>query len=237
MTMKKIVPFPTFICLLTLAFVEAQENSTWYAYGLEGDKQKITEFKDFITYESVVEEGSPYPVRVDTIFIEKRLNDSIYIVTNRTREGAIALMASRWLDDNTIKSIGIYYPSDDINTIEAQYKEKGLPAWQKLTRRWVFSEAKSEELDKAPGYDEVTREAMLKALSIREAITPAIKQYMADNPDTKSWRMYRFMEVKAQQKFIELGYNPYKRVPYNFEKQFEGDEEIIKALTQPMSFE
>ena len=101
----------------------------------------------------------------------------------------------------------------------------------------MFSETKTKELDQAPGYDEVTREAMLGALSIRKEITPILKQYMMDNPDTKSWRMYRFVELKGQQKFIELGYNPYKRVPYNFEKQFEGDEEIIKALTTPMSFE
>ena len=222
--------------LFTSVSALAQENSIWYAYGMEGDKQKISEFKEFITYESVQEE-SPYPARVDTVWIEKRINDSIYIVTNRTREGAVALMASRWLQDGAIKSIGIYYPTDDFNSLEPLYNEKGLPAWQELTRRWVFSEAKTKELDQAPGYDEVTREAMLGALSIRKEVTPFIKQYMTDNPDTKSWRMYRFVEVKAQQKFIELGYNPYKRVAYNFEKQFAGDEEIIKALTQPMSFE
>ncbi|WP_435625795.1 hypothetical protein [Flagellimonas sp.] len=231
------LPILSLVCLFTSISVLGQENSTWYSYGMEGDKQKITEYKDIITYESVREEESPYPARVDTVFIEKRINDSIYIVTNRTREGAIALMASRWLQDGAIKSIGIYYPRDDFESLETTYKEKGLPAWQELTRRWVFSEAKTKELDQAPGYDEVTREAMLGALSIRKEVTPYIKQYMTDNPDTQSWRMYRFVEVKAQQKFIELGYNPYKRVPYNFEKQFEGDEEIIKALTEPMSFE
>ena len=223
--------------LFTSVSALAQENSTWYAYGMEGDKQKITEYKDIITHESVQEEESPYPARVDTVWIEKRINDSIYIVTNRTREGAIALMASRWLQDGAIKSIGIYYPTDDFNSLENTYKEKGLPVWQELTRQWVFSEAKTKALDQAPGYDQVTREDMLGALSIRKEVTPLIKQYMTDNPDTKSWRMYRFVEVKAQQKFIELGYNPYKRVPYNFEKQFAGDEEIINALTQPISFE
>ena len=60
---------------------------------------------------------------------------------------------------------------------------------------------------------------------------------MEDYPETKPFRMYRFVESKGQQKFIELGYNPYKPVTYNFEKQFEGDEEVIKALTEPMSFD
>ena len=233
----RIFSMALWVGLFTSVSASAQENSTWYAYGMEGDKQKITEYKDIITYQSVQEEESPYPARVDTVFIEKRINDSIYIVTNRTREGAVALMASRWLHDGDVKSIGIYYPTDDFDSLEPLYKEKGLPAWQELTRRWVFSEAKTKELDQAPGYDEVTREAMLGALSIRKEITPSIKEYMTDNPDTKSWRMYRFVEVKAQQKFIELGYNPYKRVAYNFEKQFAGDEEIIKALTAPISFE
>ncbi|MEM9362136.1 MAG: hypothetical protein AAGA43_05845 [Bacteroidota bacterium] len=237
MTKNTILSITFFVCQLLSFTVEGQENSIWYAYGLEGDKQKITEFKDYITYESVQEEESPYPTRVDTVFIEKRLNDSIYIVTNRTREGAVAIMANRWLQEGAVKSIGIYYPTDDFDSLEITYKEKGLPAWQELTRRWVFSEAKTKELDVAPGYDEVTRQAMLDALAIRKEITPSIKEYMTDNPDTKSWRMYRFVEVKAQQKFIELGYNPYKRVPYNFEKQFEGDEEIIQALTAPISFE
>ncbi len=133
--------------------------------------------------------------------------------------------------------MGMYYPSDNMDDIETLYKEKGLPTWQALTTNWVFSESKTRDLEKAPGYDEVTRDAMLAALGIRQEITPSLKSYLNDHPDTQPFRLYRFVEVKAQQKFIDLGYNPYKRVPYNFEKQFEGDEEILKALTEPISFD
>ena len=225
------------ICLFMAISVQGQENSTWYAYSLEGDKQKITELKEFMIYQEVQEAESPYPARVDTVFIEKRLNDSIYIITNRTLDGAFVLLASKIFQDGTIKSMGMYYPSDNMDDIEALYQEKGLPTWQALTTNWVFSESKTRDLEKAPGYDEVTRDAMLAALGIRQEITPSLKSYLNDHPDTQPFRLYRFVEVKAQQKFIDLGYNPYKRVPYNFEKQFEGDEEILKALTEPISFD
>ena len=225
------------ICLFMAISVQGQENSTWYAYSLEGDNQKITELKEFMIYQEVQEAESPYPARVDTVFIEKRLNDSIYIITNRTRDGAFVLLASKIFQDGAIKSMGMYYPSDNMDDIETLYQEKGLPTWQALTTNWVFSESKTRDLEKAPGYDEVTRDAMLAALGIRQEITPSLKSYLNDHPDTQPFRLYRFVEVKAQQKFIDLGYNPYKRVPYNFEKQFEGDEEILKALTEPISFD
>ena len=234
---KKIAVYPFLICLLIVFTVRGQENSVWFSYALGGDKTKITELKDVLLYEQVREQESQYPARVDTVGIVKRLNDSTYIITKKTREGNFALMASSLLHNATIKSIGIYYPSETADVVEATYAKKGLPSWKALTTRWIFSEAGAKELEKAPGYDEVTREAVLTALSVREEISPAIKSYMEEHPNTQSFRMYRFAESKGQQKFIELGYNPFKPVAYNFEKQFEGDEEVIKALTEPMSFE
>lgn len=233
----KIVICPLLICFVTVFSVSSQENSTWYSFAQGGDKTKITELQNAMLYEQVREEESPYPARVDTVGIVKRLNDSTCIITKKTREGDFALMASSQLHNGTIKSIGIYYPSETAEAVESAYNEKGLPSWSELTTRWVFSEVGAKELEKAPGYDEVTREAVLTALSVREEISPAIKSYMEAHPNTQSFRMYRFVESKGQQKFIELGYNPYKPVSYNFEKQFEGDEEVIKALTEPISFD
>ena len=225
------------VCLSSFFMAQAQENSIWYSYALGGDKTKITELQDVLLYEQVREEESPYPTRVDSVGIVKRLNDSTYIITKKTREGDFALMASSQLHNGAIKSIGIYYPSETADVVEAAYSENGLPSWKALTTRWVFSEAGAIALENYPGYDQVTREAVLEALSVREEMSPAIKLYMEAHPNTQSFRMYRFVESKGQQKFIELGYNPYKPVSYNFEKQFEGDEEVIKALTEPISFD
>ena len=227
----------TLICLFSIFTVNSQENSTWYSYGMGGDKTRITELKDFILYQQVREEEGPYPARIDTVGIVKRLNNSTYVVTRRSREGDFAVMASAWLQNGNIKSIGIYYPSETAENAELLYKQEGLPVWKELTTRWVFSEQKAQKLEGQPGYDEVTREALLEALSIRKQISPDITSYMKEHPNTQSFRMYRFVENMAQKKFIELGYNPYKPVAYNFEKQFEGDEEVIKALTEPMPFD
>lgn len=225
------------LCLLISFIANSQENSVWYSYSLQGDKTKITELGDLILYQQVQEEESPYPARVDTLDIMKRLNDSTYIIFKPNREGDFGLMASSWLENRAIKSIGIYFPSESVESVETTFKNEGLPIWKDLTTRWVFSEEKVKQLEKAPGYDEVTREAILEALNIRQEISPILKLYMEQHPGTKPFRLYRFVEVKAQHRFIELGYNPYKQVPYNFEKQFEADEEVIKALTEPMSFE
>ncbi|MEO0570467.1 MAG: hypothetical protein AAF039_02105 [Bacteroidota bacterium] len=237
MIKKKFSLFIGGLCLFISFISHGQENSIWYSFSLQGDKTKITELKDLMLYEQVREEKSPYPARVDTVDILKRLNDSTYIIFKPNREGDFALMASRRLQKGSIKSIGIYYPSENLEMAVSMYTKNGLPKWKELTTRWVFSGEKVSELEKAPGYDEVTREAILDALSIRQKISPVLKAYMEQHPDTKPFRMYRLVEVKAQHRFIELGYNPYKRVPYNFEKQFEGDAEVIKALTEPMSFE
>ncbi len=234
---NKVSLVPIIVCLFSFVMADAQENSIWYSYSLQGDKTKITELRDLILYEQVKEEESPYPARVDTVDIVKRLNDSTYVVFRPSRAGDFALMASTWLFNGAIKSIGIYYPSESIEAVESSFQKDHLPDWRELTTRWVFSEGKVKELESAPGYDEVTREAILEALDIRKGISPLLKAYMEDFPDTKPFRLYRFVEVKAQHKFIALGYNPYKQVPYNFEKQFEGDEEVIKALMEPMSFE
>ncbi len=235
--MKNKISLIIVVLFFSFFTAQSQENSTWYSFSLYGDTQKITELEEVILYEEVREEDSPYPARIDTVYIEKRLNDSIYVVANPRGKEAFALMANTKIMDDAIKSVGIYYPSDTVEAVEATYAKKGLPLWNELTVRWVFSEEKAKELVDAPGYDEVTREAMLEALTVREEISDALKGYLQDHPDTQSFRLYRFVELKAQQKFIQLGYNPYKQVEYNFEKQFEGDEEVIKLLTAPASFD
>ncbi|MEM1336212.1 MAG: hypothetical protein AAF717_01820 [Bacteroidota bacterium] len=225
------------ICFFTFLTAWGQENSIWYSYNLYGDKQKITELEEVILYEEVREEASPYPARVDTVYIEKRINDSIYVVVNPRGNEEFALMAASQIVEGTIKAVGFYHPSNSAQAVETAYTNAGLPAWNALTVKWIFSEAKTKLLEDAPGYDEVTREAMIEALTVRESVGPMLKEYLEENPDTKPSYLYRFVELKAQQKFIALGYNPYKQVEYNFEKQFEGDEEVIKLLTTPMSYE
>ncbi len=216
---------------------QAQKNSGWYAYDQYGGKQKITELKDFILYEQVQEEESDYPARIDSVRIKKRLNDSLYIISDSRRKQAFALMVYEIVEKGNITAVGIFYPSDTLEAVETTYKDQGLPQWKTLTTRWIFSKSKTLALEKAPGYDEVTRDAMMEALSVRKELSPLLTAYLKDHPETKPFYLYRFVELKAQQKFIDLGYNPYKQVPYNFEKQFQDDEEVIKALTAPMSFE
>ena len=126
------------LLLFLIIFVShGQENSIWYSFGLEGDKTKITELKDIILYEAVREEESPYPARVDTVDIIKRIDASNYIVFKPNRQGDYALMSSELLYDEAIKSVGIYYPSTSAEAVEKNFMEKGLPNWKELTKRIV----------------------------------------------------------------------------------------------------
>ena len=224
-------------CFYPVLTTYAQNNDSWFGLSLQGDKTKITEIDNLIIYEQVREEQSTYPARVDSVAIVKRLNDSTYIVNKPNRQGDFALMAYQEIHPNAIKAIGIYYPSDSAEDVENRWHSQKLPNWKELTMQWVFSEAMVTNLENAPRYDEVQREDLLQVLAIREPLSPLLTSYMEDHPETQAFRMYRFVETKAQQEFIKLGYNPYKQVPYNFEKQFEGDTEVIKALSEPMSFE
>ena len=225
------------VCLFSFLLSRSQDRSTWYAFNQYGEKQKITELQKVILYEEVKEEESPYPARIDTVHIEKRLNDSIYVIRKQNRSDEFALMVNTEIVAGAIKAVGIYYPSESVQAVATSFNQKGLPTWKELTTRWVFSEEKTQSIEQSPGYDQVTREAMLEALTMREALSPLLKSYLKANPDTKPFRLYRFVEVQAQHKFIAFGYNPFKQVPYNFEKQFEGDEEVIKLLTTPVSYD
>ena len=93
-----------------------------------------------------------------------------------------------------------------------------------------------DKLEKAPGLDKLTREDLLTAMQWRRPLSEKLQKYLEDTGGKRQFMIYRFVETYRNQKLVELGYNPYKRVTYNFAKQFEGDEEILKLLNEEIRF-
>ena len=90
-----------------------------------------------------------------------------------------------------------------------------------------------EQLEQAPGLDQLKREDLLTALQWREPLSNKLQKYLEDtNGEGPSYMLYRFVEAYRNKKLVALGYNPYKRVVYNFEKQFNNDPEIMRLLQE-----
>ena len=124
-----------------------------------------------------------------------------------------------------------------METVLEKYENQEVPAYATLFSRLLFTRAKLNTLKNAPGLDQITREDLIASLQWRQDISHALKSYAEDNPDMQQYRLYRMVQNYRDQKLFLMGYNPYKEVVYNWEKQFAGDDEVIKLLTEPISFD
>lgn len=208
-----------------------------YLFDSYGDVNSLTELENmFLSKEERETVDEDNMVRIDTVMIEKRLGNHDFIISREGRKGYAVLHREIIVADSVI-GINTPFEGETIEEVEKQFNEKDIPNYARLQMRYAFSLSKKEQMDNAPGLDEISREDLIQSFKWREAIGGMLKTLLEENPDMPRYRFMRFVEEYRNQKLIELGYNPYKQVVYNWEKQFEGDEEVIELLTQPVTFE
>ncbi|PRX54774.1 hypothetical protein [Flagellimonas meridianipacifica] len=207
-----------------------------YLFNNYGDKVVFLEREDmFLSKELRESVDGKDNFRLDTVRIVKRLSENDFIIAER--RGNFALMHREVLVPNSIVAMGGPIEGKSVEEIVATYNETGIPKHTPLQMYYAFSEAKVLELNSAPGLDEIKREDLITSLSWRKEIGEMLKEYLELQEDVPRYRMRRMVENYKNKKLVDLGYNPYKLVEYNWHKQFEKDEEIMKLLNAPVSFE
>ena len=227
-----------FTCTLILSQESQQEfPKTLYTLSQYGPVSRYDETENsfLITEErELIDENDR--IRVDTIFIKKRIDNADYIVA-RPRRKELAVMRRTEAVQDSIYLMGPILEGLTEEEVLEKYQNQEIPLYAALFSRVLFTKAKLAVVQNAPGLDEITRKDLIASLQWRESIGEALKSYAEDNPDMQPHRLYRMVQNYRDQKLFLLGYNPYKQVAYNLEKQFEGDDEVLKLLTEPVSFD
>ncbi|GAB1858213.1 hypothetical protein MHTCC0001_30500 [Flavobacteriaceae bacterium MHTCC 0001] len=206
---------------------------TWYTYTMDGELQSCTFYKDKIVYKSPIHSESNKST--STAFIEKILDSVHVIVRNDYKKSPYAVVKAT-TDKQSVLSMIFITKGVSVEAAEASFINDTIPAWIDLTKQNWYTKEKIDQLEKAPGLDELKREDLLTALQWRKPLGEKLQQYLEDTQGKNKYIIYRFVEQFRNRKLVELGYNPYKRVVYNFKKQFEGDEEILKLLFEDIKF-
>ncbi|GMN08944.1 hypothetical protein MTsPCn9_06000 [Croceitalea sp. MTPC9] len=240
--MKRFTPSViTSILILTINSVFAQDNESliapikWHSYTQPGELMYFTEYKDKLVIERRSEGDNYAEPRLKNIMIVKRIDDSHYIVEEEDKEGFV-LLKKVMSANNQVLDISFPIEGKTVENVGEQF-ENGVPIWKSLEAIRFYSQEKFQEVKKLPGLNEVKREDLIKSLQWRKPLGEMLEAYLKDSDGSRPYQIYRFLEAYQKKKFVELGYNPYKMIAYNFEKQFAGDEEIIKLLTEEITFD
>lgn len=174
--------------------------------------------------------------RSDTIVIKKRIDSNTFIVGRPNLE-RVAVMRRTEIVKDSVYFFGPLFEGESEEVVLEKFQNEPTPAYASLFSKILFTREKLLDLKDAPGLDRITRSDLLASLQWREGIGEAIQSYMVDNPEAQFYRLRRMVDNYRNQKLVLLGYNPYKQVEYNWEKQFAGDDEVLQRLTEPISFD
>ncbi|NAS32716.1 hypothetical protein GTQ40_17175 [Flavobacteriaceae bacterium R38] len=223
----------TFVSCKAQNSIENKETpQVWYSYNTEGELGSCTFYKDKIVFKSPITSESEKSVSVT--YIEKRLNTQHLIVRNDLKKPPYAVIKIE--KGASILKMSSVITGSSVSSLEESFKENTPPAWMSLIERHWYTKEKTDRLEKAPGLDELKREDLLTSLQWRPPLSEKLQQYLEDTKNERPFMIYRFVENYRNQKLVELGYNPYKRVIYNLHKKFEDDEEIMKLLNEEIKF-
>ena len=225
--------------LLILASCKAQstqgfkeKSETWYTYTMDGELQSCAIYKDKMIFNSLL--GSDDNKGISKVFIEKVLDSVHYLIRNDKKSPPYAVI-SLITSEDVLKMTPVLTGAS-IAEVEKSFDEGLIKDWALLTGQDWYTKEKVDKLEQAPGLDELKREDLLISMQWRKPLSNMLQQYLKDTDGKRPFMVYRFVEKYRNQKLVELGYNPYKRVVYNLFKKFEEDEEIMKLLNEEIKF-
>lgn len=206
---------------------------TYYTYDTQGELGSCTLYADRIVFKSPMNSESEKSTNV--VNIEKRL-DGKHLILHNKQSGQPYGVVSVYTTDQDVLKMNILFSATSLEEVERKWEQESAPAWSPLRERDLYPKVMIDRLEKAPGLDEIKREDLITAMQWRKPLSGMLQQFLEDNEGQRRFMVYRFVEQYRNRKLIELGYNPYKQVVYNLQKQFEGDEEIQKLLNEEIKF-
>ena len=212
----------------------SSNTQVWYAFNNQVELGSCTIYPDRMVFLSPLNTGNE--PRETVVFIEKRLDETHLLMRQDDSANPYAVLFLKQKDASTI-AMNRLYTGESAEEVLSQFKKEGFPQWKELNNRILYSKAKVDRILKAPGLDELKREDLIASLQWRGALTEKLEQFLEATNNKRPFMVYRYVEMYRNQSLIELGYNPYKQVEYNLQKQFEGDEEILQLLNEKIEFE
>ncbi len=201
---------------------------------MDGEVRSATFSENTIIYQDV--DRPPSPKTTDTVLIKKRLDAAHCIVFNGRKRPPYALIRMKENVPKGTLKIDVLDKGVAIDSLDLIFEKKSFPSWTDLMAQQWYSASTLARLKQAPGLNEIKRQDMLTALQWRKALSEKIKAYLEDTGGARPFMIYRFVENYRNHKLVELGYNPYKRVPYNLQEQFKNDKEILRLLNEEIQF-
>ncbi len=215
---------------------DGQLLSKWYLFSNDGELSSYNEYENMILVRQEREiQDEQYQLRVDTIIVNKRLDADHMIVSNPGREG-FGIMKRNDVKKDSIMKMWPLVEGKTIAEVETKFNEKEVHSWMVLNARFFYSEAMIQAMKQAPGLDQVRREDLMTSLNFRKELSPLLEAYLKDQQELPFYRLRRFVDAFRNQKLVLLGYNPYKRVRYNWHEQFKDDAEVMELLEKPISY-
>ncbi len=210
-------------------------NGKWYSYTNDFSIRE-TVFIDGLWINTVtnpyVEDSKP---RVDTSYF-KKLKDNYYLLSRlRAKQKVVTKIMVDSL--KTTMTIQFVAQGKDEAVLLDTYQSIPESPWTTLQEVKAYSKVRFDELKSAPGLDKISREDVIRSLKVREKISPMLLEYVKANPDEGKYRVFQMVNDYRNKVLVEMGYNPFKMLKGNPMKRFENDEEIMKLLNEPMSWE
>ncbi|XLS29143.1 hypothetical protein ACJD0Z_18340 [Flavobacteriaceae bacterium M23B6Z8] len=213
----------------------ASPVGTWYYYNMSNELGScIISYRYLIFDANIEQEENSFK---DTIVVKEVLSRHRMIVYNPGKKPSFASVRLEVNDEGNLLTFFPVVEGESIEEVKQKMTKDSVPIWKDLTGRLFLSEEKLASLKKAPGLDEITREDMITSLQWREELGKKLQAFVTDMKGERQYMVYRFVREYQKQKLIELGYNPYKQVSFNWEEQFKDDPEVLKLLTEPISFD
>ena len=227
--------------MTTFHFTYSQNNkeshtpTKWYTYTQPGELMYFTAYSDRMVVERISEHDKYAEPKLRTVKIVKQIDENHYVIENKKKDG-FGLLKKVFSSNGQVLDVNYPVEGKTIKSIEEQFS-RGVPIWKSLEGIRFYTKEKFKEIKSLPGLDKISREDLIASLEWRKLIGGKLEAYLEDSDGSKPFQIYRFLEAYRNKRLIELGYNPYKMVAYNFEKQFAGDDEVIKLLTEEITFD
>jgi hypothetical protein len=225
--------FALISCSSPKSTVNATQNQRYFAFNSEGDLISCELRQDRLVFNSLMNSESDKGISI--MAIEERIDQTHWVVKNEQKTPPFSVISVR--TEENFMGITPLITGESASKVARKFKEEDIPIWRSLFERRWYSQSKIDALKKAPGLDEIKREDLIAALDWRKSLSKQLKSYLEDNGGNGSFRVYRIVEEYRNQRLVEMGYNPYKRVSYNLQKRFENDKEVMRLLNQEIKFD
>ena len=204
-------------------------KGTWYMFSSMTDA-RVEVYEKTIVLSQILKYEDVDPRPADTIHILSRGKSGLLLCEKKDEPEMAVLRLTN--EDGVLQITEVLTSEDKNELIEEMESNEGVSGSELFKANYMYSEEVFLNLDKAKGLDEVTADDLEKALLKRNEFGRKMEEMMRKDPELEEdrYRLRRIGEKLMNRTFLQLGYNPFKEVEYNFETMFPNRPDLIELL-------